>query len=290
MKTYRKAVLSDETVLMKSIPPQVYDHATEVIKRYSVCLVGINPATFGMWGRPLGSATIVSSGHRLGLLTAAHVTASDAFEDSIRIGLSIQEATHQYSIDRTYLTISSIGKDFESGNGPDLSVIVIPDAEHGRVLAAMSAWNIDQEIDSLFDPHIPDECFVWCPSGFPQYLQTREPPSDVAGPQQRLGGFIGMTDLAKREMREAREYLELTVQYEEPPGSTLPKTFKGMSGGGLWKFPLAKGRKTGEFIPIDPALVGIVFWEAIREKVVIFLRCHGVDAVYKEARKLIANA
>jgi hypothetical protein len=60
------------------------------------------------------------------------------------------------------------------------------------------------------------------------------------------------------------------------PGFKLPTTYKGTSGGGLWRL-YTKQHDDGSFSLVQRRLVGVAFWETAEERHVI---CHGQSSLY----------
>ena len=67
-----------------------------------------------------------------------------------------------------------------------------------------------------------------------------------------------------------------------------PRSFGGMSGGGLWQIPLARSA-SGSLTSRTPLLSGVVFYQVPTTDIECGVRCHGRRSIYETAYQAISN-
>ena len=82
------------------------------------------------------------------------------------------------------------------------------------------------------------------------------------------------------------DYFAFPVEYEQG-SSMLPKSFKGMSGGGLWQVPLTRDPR-GQITHEAPLLSGVVFYEE-QTQASFNIKCHGRQSVYQVAYEALRS-
>ena len=82
------------------------------------------------------------------------------------------------------------------------------------------------------------------------------------------------------------DYFAFPVEYEQG-SSMLPKSFRGMSGGGLWQVPLTRDPR-GEITHEAPLLSGVVFYEE-QTQASFNIKCHGRQSVYRVAYEALRS-
>jgi hypothetical protein len=69
----------------------------------------------------------------------------------------------------------------------------------------------------------------------------------------------------------------------------VPDSFKGLSGGGLWRLELGK-KADGSLISVGaPKLEGCVFYQTRREGDYVYIRCHGRKSIYDRVLSAIMH-
>jgi hypothetical protein len=61
----------------------------------------------------------------------------------------------------------------------------------------------------------------------------------------------------------------------------LPKSFGGLSGGGLWHLAVREHQETGKLVHDSPMFAGVVFYQEQISETRKILRCHLTNSVYK---------
>lgn len=160
----------------------------------------------------------------------------------------------------------------------------------------------------LLPPHVELACASYAKAFYD--LDRRPPvePEDVAASPGRLIVFAGApaeytTDTPegrtskfllgygrtiKVQRRHGFSYISLRVSYG--PEANPPRSFQGMSGGGVWVVPTRSSK--GEPARVDgaPTLIGVGFRQIARKKKVTSVRCHGSWDIYERARNEITKA
>lgn len=77
---------------------------------------------------------------------------------------------------------------------------------------------------------------------------------------------------------------------EAGPGTSIPGSFGGVSGGALWRFrdPFHTDQPMPELKPEDYVLAGIAFWEQLRGRKP-FVRSHGPRSLYETFLPLLRD-
>lgn len=82
------------------------------------------------------------------------------------------------------------------------------------------------------------------------------------------------------------DYLDLPFDYSEK--NTLPKDFRGVSGGGLWSFRMGSSDGGKTMKVINRTYCGVAFYQSeIGEDKIRTIRHHFVTSIYGEAREAI---
>ena len=77
------------------------------------------------------------------------------------------------------------------------------------------------------------------------------------------------------------DYIKSDCNYMRAQG--LPRSFAGLSGGGIWSIKLKFNETTKEWDIHDFALIGMTFYESPIENDARFLRGHFIDSIYNRA-------
>ena len=95
---------------------------------------------------------------------------------------------------------------------------------------------------------------------------------------------VGVLVSAQGEYHRAEngfDYIDIIATRE--PGTVIPNSFRGVSGGALWRFrdvfhvsePMTELRRE------DYVFSGIVFWEDLTDPDHLFIRSHGPRSIYE---------
>jgi hypothetical protein len=265
---------------------RISDIPDKTIRRLSLPLHNYSTALFRVTGQyprnltPLhiGSGSFVSVGQTNGVLTAQHV--ADKLGGPCWLGLSAarEGEEHQMIVDRHSILLTDLGAPLTEEFGPDLSFIALANWHDVTTIKSSRAFlplETDREM-LLNDPPSVDRG-IWFLSGAPEerlHLDTYPQRFHKVVTYENLCLAAGPTiEVANGDF----DYFELDVDQSE----TVPSSFAGMSGGGLWRVLVARPNN-GDFVPTRYLLTGVVFYQGVRENGTRFVRCHGRRSVYEK--------
>ena len=235
--------------------------------------------------RFIGSATFVSVDNLFGLLTAYHVADVIDFSSG-SLGLVITERPHRLEIEVLHLIHLPLAKPQEEEFGPDLSFIRIPDSPKlSEIRAKKSFYPLRDQLSSALETD-----GLWMVAGHPGKLQRGEPSIGDFSEVIELPGIGACSGIDRSFDKYGFHVIEIGVDYSDR-SEALP-TFRGVSGGGVWRVPLYRKEEdeTETIFFDDFYLCGVAFWESgdIDGKGV--LRCHGAHAIYEFVPTQITQA
>jgi len=108
-------------------------------------------------------------------------------------------------------------------------------------------------------------------------------------PEGRTSVFLlgyGRTMAIQR--RRGFSFISLGVSYKD--GAFPPRSFEGMSGGGVWIVPTVEGEGGAARVDGRATLIGVVFRQIARNNRVTSVRCHGSRDIYELAVNEIGKA
>ncbi|GEM_PF-683484 len=265
-----------EKILVGDLPEDLMVQILNTVARYSVGLIAINLKDYGEEGIFIGSGTFIKIDKRFFILTAAHVISSKIFNGSQAIGLSFSPDVHNFRIDKQYLSICyEWNKQYQS-KGPDLGLIELPLNHIGTIQAKKNFWNLQNQKDIVLGlPYANNG--VWaicgCAHEFTDFKTNERGYSKV----MTFHHYLWFSGIESESVVDDYDYFETSVNYESR--DDLPKSFGGLSGGGLWQIPLFK-QKDGKITFDDPILSGLAFYQTEVKNNMRFIRCHGRNSIY----------
>ena len=134
-------------------------------------------------------------------------------------------------------------------------------------------------------PLIPHAGF-WFVNGFIDEETVEE---KGIGGHERIKCFYNLSGAGGPEREVAageHDYFAFPVDYGGR--SIAPKSFGGMSGGGLWQVPFTRDAD-GELKQQAPLLSGVVFYQEVATQTSCNIKCHGPRSVYRFAYKAIGS-
>lgn len=241
--------------------------------------------------RIMGSGVCVRRGDEYGVLTAHHVL--HAGPRPVAMGNFGPEriyflAKRGHSPHAAQTELEEIPLGVPTGGygefGPDLTVIRLPAGSvRSSLLAAGSFWPLDASADQvLSDFGVDRACLIH--TGYPACKNEASRQTQSAHANLTLyGGKSGLLQ-EDIERRGEWDYVTTTCDYRAFPD--LPKSYGGMSGGGIWSVILHRDA-SGTLALHRFALVGVNFWETGLDLGVQQLRGHFVRSIYgREWRRL----
>jgi hypothetical protein len=168
--------------------------------------------------------------------------------------------------------------------GPDLTFIeILKGPRLSSLKALVSFWNLDKNPASIRRKFCISRAFI-TNVGFPEVKSKI-----VEGPKSvhiniEHHAFWGSLHRKDIKARAGWDYIQTVCDARLEP--TLPRTFAGLSGGGIWVVQI-RSKKDGSLEIADFALVGINFYERryLRGKGRRFIRGHFTKSIYSRAWK-----
>jgi hypothetical protein len=272
-------MVSFEEIKLGELPATVIEAAAIDVANYSIGFLHINnPPRSSQDVMLLGSGTLISIGTTHAILTADHVLS--VLPRTGRLGLILSPTIQQYTIDIQGIAYIHIARGMHDADGPDLGAVVLSHSIASAVGAKKVFYKLDAHRDQILSspPNIHDG--FWFVNGFVDEKTTEERDKDGYG---LVKGFYNLSGAGGPEQVIVvgdHDYYDFPVSYSVR--SIAPKSFGGMSGGGLWQIPLMRGVQ-GEIKHKRPILSGVVFYQEPTTKEYCGVKCHGRRSVYKVA-------
>jgi hypothetical protein len=194
-----------------------------------------------------GSGSLIFVGDSHYILTAAHVW--EYIKPAAKLGITLTDnINHRHLIDVAAIVPTAFNADGSGWNewGPDLAMLRIP-SEH---VGGIKAFMVFEDVKAAPRPlHV--ECLeAWVVMGTPGELGTfTQSHAEV----QITGRFVD----PRLHNRGEHDYFDFEMDSSSPG---MPKSWGGLSGGGLWRVMVYCSPETGK-IDWAQRLKGVVFWE-----------------------------
>lgn len=206
----------------------------------------------------LGSGTLIKFGPIVGVLTCAHVLEALLKEDEVGILCFPVRATQIQRLLLPMATTDSvaIGSAPWAESGPDLAFLRLPAAIVGDIerLATIANGDFHRRNIIAGEPALARKfCAV---SGVIDEMTKPAVVTPIAGGEVATTPFEGMINVGHLFVDDDGVD-RFRLQPVASDGVTLPKSYKGTSGGGLWKFFLGQD----DFSILQVRLIGVAYWE-----------------------------
>jgi hypothetical protein len=260
-------------------------HSSEFLQKIQRSLGSSTVALFALFDdhgnerlEPAGTGNLVVIRKRHYILTAAHVW--ERIESALRFGISlIEDRDHKTWIDPKNIAPTLAKPPDSRWNewGPDVALLEIPEVIVGGIEARRVFEDLTTPGKMLNAPAVE----FWAVMGTPKELGTFTPHHA----EVQIAAFFGNP---KYQRRGEHDYYDLDVN-TTPPG--MPKSFQGVSGGGLWRI-LAYISEETKKVDWVPRLKGVAFFELAAGVDNVTIRSHGpksLTAVTRERVELDVN-
>ncbi len=245
-------------------------------------------------GELAGSGTFIAWDDEFGILTAHHVPNNPqdgarrfnfSADSAQKLGLSLVNFPHRFELEMRNLSIANVAGPIDAndlGRGPDLAVIrlgtkaTVTDITARKTFYKTSHRSEERLRESARD----DGVFVVCGAAKEAERLTGSELGFEEVATESLDTYYGglVPPYGRRFERDGYDYLELGAEYkgvDDPPSS-----FRGVSGGGLWRIPVdAVVHDERQYDISEPILVGVAFYQTEVIGNLRYLRCHAGDAV-----------
>jgi hypothetical protein len=265
------------------VSPEIVDQALQMCADSTTGLFAISHLSDGKIGSVFkGSGTIVRVRGRVGVLTAAHVWEKLSVVPEIGIAMA-DPSGGIMRVETSHVRPVICGLSPWSAWGPDLAVVVLPEAMEGTVTAYRTAYNLDQRRSDAISSAPETTLALWGFVGAPDEQATKTGTHYHAN---AIGHFGAVRAYHAGIQHSGFDYVDMA--YDTARNPRLPVQFGGVSGGGLWQVPIHTDLKTGEVtLPHGRNLEGVAYWqvwprtgEGTRGRGII--RCHGRESIYRK--------
>jgi hypothetical protein len=268
-----------EEIKLKDLPEAVIEAAAKDIANYSIGFLHVNdPPHSSKDVMLLGSGTLVSIGTTHAILTADHVLS--VLPRSGRLGLILSPTLQQHTIDTHGIAYINIARGTRDADGPDLGAVILSHSIASSIGAKKVFYKLDAHRENIFSlpPDIHDG--FWFVNGFVDEKTIEEKDKDGYG---LVKGFYNLSGAGGPENVTVvgdHDYYDFPVSYSVR--AVAPKSYGGMSGGGLWQVPLIRSAQ-GKIEHKRPLLSGVVFYQQPTTEAYCGVKCHGRQSVYNVA-------
>ena len=269
-------------VTLDNLPLDRFDAAVAMFQSHCTALIRN--------GDLAGSGTFVQYGRRRGILTASHVATrcSPPFDFSPgstdRLGMGVADMPHAFEIEMQHLVPHSIGCAQTDEFGPDLLFLEIPESasQLHTILARRQFWNLTIRPDERIRECSTDEGCVWVTIGHPHERLRQMPASHGFDEVRGFPGIVGFTGVETIHDRAGLDYFDVYADYRGE--GDIPRSFRGVSGGSLWRVPVSVMRADDPIESLvvgSPVLAGVLFYQGPVENGRRLLRAHGPRSIYR---------
>ncbi|MFH1674854.1 MAG: hypothetical protein ABIF87_15740 [Pseudomonadota bacterium] len=272
-----------ESIKSTDIPVDIIKEASKQISHYAVGIVKIHKRLSSEDAILAGSGTLVEIDGTLGILTAHHVIKE--LPSHGEIGLILSEQIHRYTLQPGSVKKIKIASGPKASEGPDLAFLIFQPTDLrqikalGQIKAKKSFYNLLLRRDRIINNPPENDMGIWILCGFPDERTIREA-SDRGF--DTIMAFHGLCDagwVEKEYISESYDYLEFDVRYDKN-GLQRPRSFKGVSGGGLWQVLLMRS-SDGIIKPQEIILSGVAFYQSPVINNILSIKCHGRQSIYR---------
>jgi hypothetical protein len=277
-----------EAVRLSDIPQELLESISKQLSNYAVGFVRPEETTSSADLALLGSGTFVEINGVHGILTAHHVI--EAFPNKGEIGLVLAPnlpTLHNPRIYIDFLTPVKVARGKVASEGPDLGIIVLPSVNLGSIKALKSFYNLGLRRRQVLSNPPANDMGMWFLCGFIDEFTIEDAPAKkydrVKGFYCRCGPVLGVS---KAYSVDGYDYFEFEVPYNEE--HKFPKSYGGMSGGGVWQVELIRTPE-GALAANALILSGVAFYESDVLDKKRSIKCHGRQSLYQAAVEAILS-
>jgi len=189
---------------------------------------------------------------------------------------------HEFPL--SHLGIYKIARGEQDETGPDIGLIVLPKQSIGALRSEKIFYNIDDRSQRFSGVYLERDLGFWFNCGLIGETQRELEPRPGLSNLRGYEGLCGASANPTESVDESFDYLEIRIDYG---GRTdLPRSFGGMSGGGLWQVLLRKDAG-GSIEPEEYVLSGVTFFQTDIEQSTRRLKCHGRKTIYEYVPKYV---
>jgi hypothetical protein len=274
--------MSDEYLRLGDMPPDFEAVLMREFVPYSVGLARVWDTDRTRF-TPLGSGTLIKKQNRIGILTARHCLT--ACSPRVHVGPSGQDSLLLILRDARSVQVRpeeilehELVIPSSTEYGPDLVFLEIAPSERLQtILAVASVWSLDRDHSEILEEFGCVGSMIVSLGILEERSQTRVTPRSFHRISYHLtcSHVIGDHDIS---MRDGWDYIDNKCVYSD--STSLPQSFGGFSGGGIWSVEVKRSKSTGKLSAGKAALVGVSFYETAIENGVRHVRGHFIRSIY----------
>ena len=233
----------------------------------------------------IGSGVLIEVDGQYGILTAEHVINAPGgrpLESADQLFTSVARFANRVGVPAKYLSVYKTTR-MSDEFGPDLAFILLPENSPivSEAKARKSFYNLARDPENRMARALDSEGFVAF-VGFVAQEQKELPAELGFSAVTGLYGYAFLTGVENQIEKGLHDYFEVASDRTLCP--KVPKSFGGVSGGGLWKFFVS--RQTTEDKPGSErlngyVLAGITFYQIEPSSDRPLVRAHGPRSIYQ---------
>jgi hypothetical protein len=271
-----------KTAQIDTLPVSFFEAPMESFNEFGIGFLRVGTARDAP--HLLGSGILVTTCGQHAILTAHHVL--EILPKTGRLGLVLESSLRQTTVDTAGLVYKEIARGTVDREGPDLGAVILPAPIAATLSSKKVFYNLDLRREKLLNNPPPRDFGVWFVNGFVDERTVTAPGVDG---YSSVRGFFNLSAAGGPDEEASVvgefDYYEMPVFY---PGPNIPRSFGGMSGGGLWQMEIHDDN--GVLKPKTPPwLSGVVFYQEETRDNRGAVKCHGRLSVYKAAYEAIAT-
>lgn len=269
--------MTDRNVDIHDIPIAVLEKVENGLRNYFVPILAFWRRRQPPKLKLLGSGTLIKKDRNAFILTAAHVW--NEAQDADIIYLFMMRGRAVVAIPYANISPKVI---WDSKNpeewGPDLAWLEIPPPQLATINAYKSFLDFDHQLGDVSKNPPKTEKSLWAVYGVPgefsalSVVENRKELNMSLVVRAFFGGIV------ETHTRSQYDYYDTSVDLWLPG---VPKSFGGVSGGGLWQVNLSIS-KSGEFSWDEQRhFRGVAFWQSQATDERRIVRCHGPLSIFE---------
>lgn len=275
-----------EELPISSIPNTVDQACMRALAHYTVGFIRIQSGKHGKDLTLLGSGTLVTANGKHAILTAHHVV--EILPTKGVLGLVYSERLSYGTVSTDGLRYLKIARGTVDSEGPDLGAVILTPNIASSLGASKSFHNLDRNRSMMLTEPPAIVAGLWIVQGF---IAERTQEELNFEERRKLVRFFELSSSSTARPYTVGDYDYFEVPIKYSVHASIPISYGGASGGGLWQVPLERKRSTGEIVPaIVPLLSGVAFYQDGTEAGLSAIRCHGRRSVYQTVYDIIVGS
>jgi hypothetical protein len=276
-----------EKTQIKDLPDELIGRIQKEIEPYEVILLDPNMTEGKV--PPLASGTLVQIEDKYCILTAKHAT--NELKKLKEIGLNLETFEHRFTIDTSILRILEVDEPAHRATSSGLAVIILPVSRIGVINAKKMFWNLTKHMQSVLSKPIDWKIGLFFVCGtIGEWAKIEDSVGQFSKTLNCQCEFM-YTGCKKYYLKGEFDYLELSVSYRNR--RDLPNSFRGTSGGGIWRTQLFR-TDDGRINYSSPLLVGMAYEQEVKtngsRSIITGITGYGWRSIYKQVPMFVTDA